>query len=72
MSRATNVTDRSRSGFLVHSATSSGRGVRVVAYIEGLDDPCYEIESSIICRTPEQAAEVARVLDRARTEEPPR
>lgn len=51
--------DKSRNGSLVHSATSQGRTVEVVAYLEGGTHP---IKSSIICRTSEQAAEVARVL----------
>ena len=66
------VVDLSRSGRLVHAATSSGRTVTVVGYIEGVQgDPTRcTIESQIICRTSEQAAEVARVLREARI--PPR
>jgi hypothetical protein len=66
MNRKTIEIDRSRNGHLVHSATSSGRCVTVVAYIEGIEDPRLTIESSIICRTQEQAAEIARVLTEAR------
>mgnify|MGYP001609836316 CR=1 FL=1 len=56
--------DLSRAGRLVHDARSSGRNVLITAYIEGLvgDPDRYAIESSIICRTQEQAAEVARIL----------
>lgn len=64
MRRVTEI-DRSRAGYLVHSATSSGRHVEVVAYIEGLEDPRYAIESRVLCRTAEQAAEIARVLREA-------
>jgi hypothetical protein len=55
-------TDRSREGHLIHEASSSGRDVRVVAYLEGLKRP---VESRIICRTAEQATELARVLSEA-------
>jgi hypothetical protein len=65
MARPTTETDLSRNGKLVHEATSSGRTVHVVAYIEGIEDPRYAVESQIVCRTPEQAAKVARVLSEA-------
>lgn len=59
--------DRSRSGHLVHDATSSGRIVDVVTYIEGLEPgPRMEVRTQIVCRTAAQAAEVARVLRVAR------
>jgi hypothetical protein len=48
-----------------------GRHVTVVAYVEGAEDPRYEIVSNIICRTSEQAAEIAHVLREARTGPPP-
>lgn len=54
--------DKSRHGALVHDARSSGRTVYVVAYLEGGTRP---VESSLVCRTQEQAAEVARVLREA-------
>jgi len=59
--------DRSRAGSLVHSAMASGRHVTVVAYIEGPqgDENRYAIESTITCRTSEQANEIARVLREA-------
>jgi hypothetical protein len=58
--------DRSRAGHLVHAATSSGRTVTVTAYLEGLqgDPNRYAIESSIVCRTSEQAAAVVEALTR--------
>lgn len=56
--------DRSRHGQLVHEVTSEGRYVYIVAYLEGGDRP---IKSQILCRTSEQAAEIARVLSEART-----
>lgn len=58
------LVDLSRRARLVHDARSSGRNVIVTAYIEGLvgDSDRYAIESSIMCRTSEQAAELARVI----------
>lgn len=58
------VEDRSRIGSLVHDATSQGRIVTVIAYLEGLpgDPNRLPIESRIACRTQEQAEMVARVL----------
>lgn len=71
MRRVTTEVDRSRSGHLVHDCTSSGRCVRLIAYIEGVGEhPRYEIESNIICRTQEQAAELARILREAKFEQP--
>lgn len=58
--------DRSRKGYLIHSAQNSGRGVKIIAYIEGIFDPRYTVESHITCRSSEQAAELARVLNEAR------
>lgn len=70
VTRETTDQDESRAGRLVHHASASGRAVKVVAYIEGIDHPRYEVESRIICRTSEQAAAVARVLSEARFDEP--
>lgn len=67
MARLSTEEDRSRAGSLVHHASASGRLVRVVAYIEGVQDPRYAVESTITCRTSEQAAEIARVLATAKT-----
>jgi len=69
MRRVSTEVDRSRNGYLVHGATSSGRGVRVEVYIEGLlgDDPRYVQEATLTCRTAEQATEIARVLREAKT-----
>lgn len=63
------IVDRSRTGSLVHSAKSSGRWVRVVAYLEG-GDGGMPIEREILCRTAAQAAEVARVLSQSPAEPP--
>ena len=66
MRKVTTEQDKSRMGTLVHAASSSGREVHVVAYIEGVEpDARHEIDSRILCRTQEQAAEVARVLREA-------
>lgn len=62
--------DRSRAGHLVHSATSSGRYVAVVVYIEGAGipmEPRREVRSEILCRTQEQATELARIIREAST-----
>lgn len=66
--------DRSRDGALIHEATSSGRIVTVVAYIEA-EVPIqaqtfrllHPVKSTILCRTSEQAAEVARILREAKS-----
>lgn len=67
LNAATYPDDRSRHGFLVHDAASGGRWVTVTAYLEGGTRP---IETRLLCRTQEQAAELARVLREARFEEP--
>lgn len=59
------TTDNSRNGKLVHSATSSGRNVKVVMYVEGAGvegQRLFPVEGRLIARTSEQGAEVARVL----------
>lgn len=58
------VVDRSREGYLVHDARSSGREVTVTTHIEGLQGtlPRYAVESRVVCRTAEQAAELAKQL----------
>lgn len=55
--------DNSRSGSLIHTATSSGRTVNLVQYVEGGVHP---VKSTIMCRTQEQATELARVLNEAK------
>ena len=70
MSKLTSEDDRSQAGYLVHSAQNSGRGVRLVVYIEGISVPRYTVESHIVCRTAEQAAELARVLREAKFSQP--
>ncbi len=59
--------DRSRKGYLVHSATSSGREVTLVLYIEGLQDPRYIHEQRLLCRTSEQASAIAQLLTEAKS-----
>jgi hypothetical protein len=54
--------DKSRQGMLVHEATSSGRTVHIVVYVEAGTHP---VKSTIMCRTQEQASELARVLREA-------
>jgi hypothetical protein len=58
--------DKSRNGGLIHEASSSGRWVKVVTYLEGVKDPKFIVEGSLVCRSSEQAAELARVLNEAR------
>jgi hypothetical protein len=68
--QATIEVDKSREGHLIHNATSSGRWVKIVAYIEGTQDPRYMVESNMVCRSSEQAREICRVLNEARWEMP--
>lgn len=56
--------DRSRNGALVHEARSSGRDLRIVAYLEGGERP---VVGHVTCRTQQQAEEIARVLTEARS-----
>lgn len=51
--------DRSRNGYLVHDARSSGRELTITAYLEGGHNP---IKSKVMCRTPEQAFAMATLL----------
>lgn len=60
--------DRSRHGRLVHDARPDGRYVRVTAYLEGGDRP---ITRDLLCRSPEQAQEIARVLRETEWQHPP-
>lgn len=65
----TNVVDESRNGRLVHRATSSGRELEIVTYIEGLQGDTtgrYEMATRVLCRTQEQAAKIAQLLTEAR------
>ena len=67
MNRRTSHEDRSRTGALVHGASAQGRHVYVTAYIEAPGPDGLAIESTILCRTSEQATEIARVLAEHRT-----
>ena len=58
--------DRSRAGYLIHHASSSGRDVRVVVYLEGTKPPRFIVGERLVARSSEQAAEIARVLNEAR------
>jgi len=62
------IIDNSRLGGLIHSATSNGRWVKLVVYIEGGNESGKPIGSDIVCRTSEQAAKIAEVLRNAKFE----
>ncbi len=60
--------DRSRAGWLVHDARSSGRDLSITAYIEGLqgDSSRSFTEERLVCRSAEQAAAIAKLLRETR------